>query len=160
MKAPRRKTFWTAEEDTYLMAAFNRGEAAAAIATALGRSRQGVMRRRQSVADGLVDYWPKKKWTPQDDATLIAMLNAGQGVTAIGRALGRSRCAVHTRTDLLRARQAPLPPTRLQVARDVALHPIPKNHYYPFITDEDREWMNYWRQPRAVRKGLPSGVSP
>jgi DNA-binding CsgD family transcriptional regulator len=160
MKADRWKRFWTPEEEANLVAWFNEGYTAEQIARALGRSRHGVMRRRQELQDGLQRYSPKRLWTPQEDAQLIVMLNAGQPPRAVARALGRSISSVHTRTDVLRDRQAPLPPTRREVARDRAPPPILPEDPCPFITNEDRAWMNYWRQPRAVRQGLPSGVSP
>jgi hypothetical protein len=155
---PRWKHGWTAEEDAELVARFNAGQTATTIAVALGRSRMGVMRRRQWIAQGLEDYQPKRSWTPQEDATLIELLNAGQRPAAIAAALGRSISAVHTRTDVLRGyRRAELPPSRREVASDQVLPPILDRDPCRFLTAEDHAWMEYWRQPRAVRRAQAGG---
>jgi DNA-binding CsgD family transcriptional regulator len=154
MKPRRHQQVWTTQQDADLVARCNAGQSAERIARDLGRSVEGVKRRRQKVAAEIVGYTNRRSWTPQEDAQLIVMLTDSRTPREVARALGRSITSVHSRTDFLRARCAPLlPPTRLQVARDRALPPISKDNHCPFITAEDRAWMNYWRQPRVVRKG-------
>ncbi len=161
MRTKRFKRFWTSQEDADLVARSNDGQSVEQIARALGRSVEGVKRRRQIVAAEIVDYIPRRLWTPQEDAQLIAMLNAGQTAAETACALSRSIASVHTRTDVLRHRCASLlPPTRLEIARSQVLPPISPPTACAFVTDQDRAWMAYWRQPRAVRLAQAGEVSP
>lgn len=156
----RWKCVWTPDEDARLMTAIERGLTTSAISRLLRRSRQGVMRRRQAIAQKLTGYQPRRRWTPQEDAALIERLQAGDPPATIAAALGRTLSAVHTRTDLLRGhRPADLPPSRRAVALGRALPPLrQKKEAAINITAEDYAWMTYWRQPRAVRRA--QGVSP
>jgi biotin operon repressor len=95
-------------------------------------------------------YWTLR-WTPQEDARLIVAYNAGASAKEIGLMIDRTENSVTARITKLRDQGAPIAGFR---------------HYHkgkapicPFITDEDRAWMAYWSQPRAVRRAQVWGGS-
>jgi hypothetical protein len=91
-------------------------------------------------------------WTPKEDAQLIVAYNAGASAKEIGLLVDRTVNSVTARITKLRDQGAPIAGFR---------------HYHKpgpeprcrFITDEDRAWMAYWSQPRAVRRAQAGEAS-
>ena len=99
--------------------------------------------RNSEVAAVSAKALPYRRYTPEDDQRLIVAYAAGQALRRIAQQLGRTTIAVETRIKKLaragkitqrRATGRPTPPVSDQS-----------------ITEQDLQWIAYWRLPRVVR---------
>ena len=86
---------------------------------------------------------PYRRYTLEDDQRLIVAYAAGQPLRRIAQQLGRTTIAVETRVKKL-ARAGKITQRR---ATGRSTPPVSD----PSITEQDLQWMAYWRLPRLVR---------
>lgn len=100
------------------------GMTAAQIAARLGRSVSAIRYALRT------DAWPKpaskrRPYTASDDATILAMLGAGETVAAVAKVLGRKHASVGKRARSLGALGVPVPSrpwTTAEVRRALTMH--------------------------------------
>ena len=99
--------------------------------------------RNSGIAAVSTKTYPYRRYTPEDDQALIAAYVTGQPLRRIAQQLGRTTIAVETRIKKL-ARAGKITQRR---ATGRSTPPVSD----PSITEQDLQWMAYWRLPRVVR---------
>lgn len=86
---------------------------------------------------------PRRFYTLADQETLIAAYHAGQPLSAIATALGRTQSSVENQLRRLKVKQ--------QIKRRPTGRPPKSIAYKDGLSPADLAWMAYWRLPRVVR---------
>lgn len=87
--------------------------------------------------------FPYRRYTPEEDQALMVAYAAGRPLHVIAQQLGRTTIAVETRVKKL-ARAG-----KITQRRSSGRFTPPVSDQS--ITEQDLQWMAYWRLPRVVR---------
>lgn len=136
------KTPFSAQEDAHVIEWRAQGVTIKEIGRRLNRSESRIKKRITQLKP-----LSASDVNRLEDRKILDMLSKGAKAKEIAAAVGMKENSVHKRVAFLRIRDnKPYP--FLNKNKKV----MQKKERDPAITDEDKIWMDYWRQTRAVRR--------